>query len=284
MAKAINRRKYCPKCELVKSVTDFNKHKARSDGLQDYCRECTRQATQKYMENRRKTDPGLAIKQKEYMKKWRDANREEINRKQRELQKTDEWKEYRKKWYKESDNYEYLKRWRAENPDKVKQYQQKTDKNRPEHHATKDANRRAQKRLPLEDRQISTAYRKAIKNDLCFYCGQLIEEMHDDHFFPLAKGGTDHWYNLRRSCWVCNAYKGSHCGTWFMLRESTEDRAKTTQSRIPKVKELLGENRLCKAGLHQMTPDNIAGRQCRKCRTTRQRERRAEARTKVSLT
>ena len=66
-----------------------------------------------------------------------------------------------------------------------------------------------------EDKIISLEYRKAIFNDLCFYCGEPGE--HDDHFFPLAKGGTDHWWNLVRACATCNTRKHTHCGTWFIL-------------------------------------------------------------------
>ena len=42
--------------------------------------------------------------------------------------------------------------------------------------------------------------------------------MHDgDTYFPIAKGGTDHWWNLVRSCGPCNRRKHAYCGTWFIL-------------------------------------------------------------------
>jgi hypothetical protein len=76
--------------------------------------------------------------------------------------------------------------------------------------------RRASLRMCREDRELSVAYRQAIRNDPCLYCGGPGEE--DDHYFPVAKGGTDHWYNLVRSCLPCNRSKAAHCGTWFRLR------------------------------------------------------------------
>lgn len=76
--------------------------------------------------------------------------------------------------------------------------------------------RRHKQQLTLEDRRLSTAYRLAIKHDPCFYCGDPGEQ--DDHYFPVAKGGTDHWWNLVRACWACNNGKRAHCGTWFQLR------------------------------------------------------------------
>ena len=41
-----------------------------------------------------------------------------------------------------------------------------------------------------------------------------------DHFFPLAKGGTDHWFNLVRACRSCNLRKRTMCGTAFLLLTS----------------------------------------------------------------
>ena len=71
--------------------------------------------------------------------------------------------------------------------------------------------------LDALDRMLSTAYRRAIHADPCFYCGALVTH-HVDHYFPLAKGGTDRWFNLVRTCRRCNQRKGVACGTAFLLR------------------------------------------------------------------
>jgi predicted nucleic acid-binding Zn ribbon protein len=79
---------------------------------------------------------------------------------------------------------------------------------------------RIEVRMDDLDRLLSRLYRLAIRNDPCFYCGSM--ETHEvDHFFPLSKGGTDHWWNLVGSCRACNrgpAGKRDTCGTAFMLR------------------------------------------------------------------
>ena len=66
------------------------------------------------------------------------------------------------------------------------------------------------------DRELSDAYRQAIASDPCVYCGASGEQ--NDHFFPVAHGGTDHWWNLVRACARCNKRKAAHCGTWFTLQ------------------------------------------------------------------
>jgi hypothetical protein len=85
----------------------------------------------------------------------------------------------------------------------------------PEYHSVRNARRRLRMQLPREDRQISRAYRRAIRNDPCLYCGGVAE--HTDHYFPLAKGGTDAWFNLCRACRKCNLSKHTMCGTAFLL-------------------------------------------------------------------
>lgn len=65
------------------------------------------------------------------------------------------------------------------------------------------------------DRALSADYRRAIAKDPCGYCGASSD--HVDHFFPVSKGGTDHWWNLLRACEPCNKAKWARCGTWFLL-------------------------------------------------------------------
>lgn len=79
--------------------------------------------------------------------------------------------------------------------------------------------------MTAEDRHISEDYRRAIVSDPCFYCGTT-ETAHVDHFYPLSKGGTDHWRNLRRTCGPCNLSKNARCGTWFILRRGTSEFAR----------------------------------------------------------
>ena len=67
------------------------------------------------------------------------------------------------------------------------------------------------------DRLLSALYRQAIERDPCYYCNSPITD-HVDHFFPLSKGGTDHFWNLVRACQRCNNAKYAQCGTAFILR------------------------------------------------------------------
>ncbi len=108
--------------------------------------------------------------------------------------------------------------WRARNADSWSEYMQQWRGANRERARAYDSARRARQRLSPKDRAITVEYRKAIKRDPCFYCGKRMAGMHDDHFFPLALGGTDHWWNLVRACARCNTSKRARCGTWFTLK------------------------------------------------------------------
>lgn len=74
--------------------------------------------------------------------------------------------------------------------------------------------------LSPKDRATSQAYRKAIANDPCRFCGAPGRTV--DHFFAIAKGGGEDWFNLGPACARCNRSKGTRCGTWFALRRDAD--------------------------------------------------------------
>lgn len=109
------------------------------------------------------------------------------------------------------------KLYRERHKDSVKAYRSAYKKANPEANRASVARRRSRLKNSMDpvDITISVEYRKAIANDSCAYCGGLGVEV--DHFFPLAKGGTDHWWNLVNSCKTCNTTKNARCGTYFVL-------------------------------------------------------------------
>ena len=92
--------KQCSKCNLTKSLTEFNKEKRRSDGHNNYCRTCSKQ----YHFQNKKTHNEKAIQN--YIE-----NKLERNKKSIEYQeKNKEWlshyyKTYRKEKYKVDINF-----------------------------------------------------------------------------------------------------------------------------------------------------------------------------------
>jgi len=93
------------------------------------------------------------------------------------------------------------------------------EKNNPESRAATNAQRRsnAYKTMDALDRGISRDYRKAIRNDTCFYCGTTsAKKWHFDHYISLHNGGTDHWWNIVHACGSCNYRKNKKNGDEFL--------------------------------------------------------------------
>jgi hypothetical protein len=132
--------------------------------------------------------------------------------------------------YMDARNREYYNRNQAALREYARQYREVyTDEHRAATRAWNAANPEARQAMRARrrfasgagmdefDRELSVAYRIAIRWDRCFYCGSPDTD-HVDHFFPLSKGGTDVWWNLVRACERDNLRKQAQCGTAFILR------------------------------------------------------------------
>lgn len=49
--------KYCPRCERVLALSEFNKNRSRPNGIGDYCRKCKAQLDQEYEAKKRSGPP-----------------------------------------------------------------------------------------------------------------------------------------------------------------------------------------------------------------------------------
>lgn len=143
-------------------------------------------------------NPGKAA---ERSRAWRAENREAH-------------RAYSRGWRKENLEHVHQRdqRYYQENREKLVEYQREYQKSNPAQPALRKAiksRRRHRELVEMDamDRALSVAYREAIKNDLCSYCNGPGRQ--DDHIRPLKRGGTDHWWNLTRSCAPCNQSKGA---------------------------------------------------------------------------
>jgi hypothetical protein len=119
----------------------------------------------------------------------------------------------------QAERREYARQWREVYGDEHRAYVSAWNAANPEARQAMQARRRqaATRGMDDFDRELSVAYRIATRFDRCFYCGSP-DTAHTDHFFPLAKGGSDVWFNLVRACESCNCSKQAVCGTAFILR------------------------------------------------------------------
>lgn len=175
--------KICTKCRKSKQLTSFSKLSKAPDGLQSNCKQCFSEYNKlHYAKNADKKKAQV----RERAERIGYSNIYEANR----------------QWYQE-----HYKKNREKIIQRTKAY---AKANKEQKRAIK-ARRRARtlKAMSKIDRFKSVNYRKIIANRPCHYCGGFSTPMHDDHYYPLAKGGTDHWFNIVRSCSTCNWKKNA---------------------------------------------------------------------------
>lgn len=188
--------KTCSKCSENKPLDQFNKTKRNKDGLQTWCRECTKQYKQSYYAEKSKDEAFRAAKNdRQKAKRWED----------REKYLAD-LSEYRKK----PSQVEYRKQYYQANKDRLAIYCVEYRKKNPNSYLIPKAKRRAQQRnntigviTPelLADRLAYYGYK-------CWICKTAPYE-HIDHVKPLSKGGAHMLANLRPACADCNLKKSN---------------------------------------------------------------------------
>ncbi|HMG63094.1 MAG TPA: HNH endonuclease [Streptosporangiaceae bacterium] len=113
---------------------------------------------------------------------------------------------------------EYARQYRREHPEEHRAAASAWNASNRMARLASDARRKLAAAAGMDafDRELSVARRLAVLRDPCFYCGSP-DAAHVDHYFPLAKGGSDHWWNLVRACQPCNNAKYAMCGTRYLL-------------------------------------------------------------------
>lgn len=127
--------------------------------------------------------------------------------------------EYERTRAKTPERQAYRKKYSKEHAEEISEKSDEFRKDNLELYDTYESIRRSKldENMSKKGRAISAAYRKLIKEDPCFYCGGVSVEV--DHYFPVSKGGSNMWFNLRPSCRSDNLEKRAHCGTWFILKK-----------------------------------------------------------------
>ena len=99
--------KYCSYCEILVERTMYYKNKARHDGLDTHCKDCTKakrdarlttkQGREQHNEQARKWRENNRSKSNEYARKWRENNADRID----EQRKSPERREYNRQYLRE---------------------------------------------------------------------------------------------------------------------------------------------------------------------------------------
>jgi len=192
--------KTCSKCGQEKSATLFSARARSLDGLQAWCKDCTRERNRTWLAEH----PGKAY---EYTKRWMKNHPEQF----KEVRRAN-----RARWSPERRERELarIKNWRIENPELARASQQATIEKNPELYRDiarrRDEARRARKVNAFVE-QVSHMTVWERDKGICGICKAPADptDWHLDHVVPLAKDGL-HWYaNVQVSHPRCNLIKGA---------------------------------------------------------------------------
>jgi 5-methylcytosine-specific restriction endonuclease McrA len=223
--------KACTKCNEIKSLSNFGKHKHGKDGLRARCKPCELndhrayreinrdkvRATKRAWQNKNKDkkaawDKAYAERNKDKIRKnfiaWYEINRDDQlakNKIRRQL--NPEIKAAAdKKWQFENKQKVNAnsKAWRTRNPEKAAQVGKSYRTRNPENGIIKSARRRARK-AANGTFLVTSKDLRAIMSKPCFYCKAPATQL--EHVLPIVLGGRHSIGNLVASCQPCNLSK-----------------------------------------------------------------------------
>lgn len=179
--------KYCPRCDTVKSLHDFNRNKHMRDGYQTHCRTCCTATNALYhsqhRESRAKYKAAYDRQHKDKIATYRSMHRDKIKRSKDNYRRT----------HKEQ-NAIYNAQWQRCHPDIIR---------------AKWNRRRARKKIAGGHHTATDIQRQgAVQKWRCWWCGEDCKDRyHIDHLVPLSRGGHNGPGNIVIACPHCNLSK-----------------------------------------------------------------------------
>ena len=211
--------KKCQRCGITKTLDNFTKKKAYSDGLDPWCKMCKKEYKaywdSKNKEHRKKYRDKYYQEHHEEVLKYRREYRKRNIEKERERDRqrkmtpkdTEQNKQRAARWYKKNKELTInrAKAFSEENPDKIKQYRRKN------WHKRREIGLKTVNDFTLEQWEEC----KVFFNQECAYCGKKTK-LEQDHVIPVTKGGGYTKNNIVPSCRTCNNSKNnSRMFSWY---------------------------------------------------------------------
>ena len=230
--------KICTKCKQEKPLTDeyYYKRKTGKDGFRNDCKVCFNAQVKKNRDSKKEY-------YKEYRRVYYQNNKERIDKINQQYFQDNKKNIYetKRKWNEKNRGKvkEYSRNWGRRNKEQVLANGQKwREKNRERANAITQRRRAKKANLPstLTPEQWTVIKKKF--NNSCAYCGmtekehkeQFNEELHQDHFIPLSKGGEYTHNNMIPACRKCNLLK--HAKDFFEWYPKHEHYSKEREKKI----------------------------------------------------
>jgi 5-methylcytosine-specific restriction endonuclease McrA len=225
--------KRCGICLEIKPADCFHASKRGKDGMHSWCKPCKKSY---YQARWAESTPEVkaVVREKALVRSqadpeahrarslaWKDANREQVNARTRELRKLHPEKERTRRQQAGllgvMSRRQASKRFRERHPDRVKAARIRYQQANPEKYALWARNRRARIREVGGSHTLDDINRLfARQRGRCAACRKPLKLYHVDHIVALARGGSNDWTNLQLLCPPCNQQKHARDPIEFM--------------------------------------------------------------------
>lgn len=199
--------KTCLRCGEKKNKSEFHKDSNCKDGLKPYCKKCRQKETKKYREKNKSV---ILEKKKEWYKNTKiKSNKRTQEALTNKVKVCTECKiEKSMLSFRQRANGGFYSKCKECENEKNKEYR----KNNPEiirYNRVVTEQRRRKKAKELKRTFTASEWKncKSFFNNSCAYCGRKMNNLTQDHFIPLSKGGDYTKYNIVPSCRNCNSKK-----------------------------------------------------------------------------
>ena len=222
--------KTCKRCGMEKPLEreHFRLSKNHKDGFRSECKECARMISKEYREKNKE-------KINSYQKEYRKINTEQTSQSSKKYRENNKGKvkEMRENW--EFNNKEkrsqYHKEWYQANKKRKRQNERKLYLKSEKHRKYKlelCKIRNHRKRSVISDFTTSEwEICKTFFDNRCCYCGGDCDELQQEHFVPVAKGGAYTKANMIPACGSCNSSKNdSDFHDWYPKQKGYSEERK----------------------------------------------------------
>jgi len=225
--------KRCSKCDRNLPLDSYRRKRSKKDGRQAACKDCKKKSDKEYLSRPEVKERRRKMYGKEYQKKYYKGYLKEYHKEYyKEYYANPEVKERRKEYLKEHHKEYYA---RPEVKERRKEYSARPEvkERKKEYYKEYYANNPEAKEKQREYIHNRNALKRSLPHDLtadewqdtldrfdgkCVYCGD--EWEHQEHLWPLSKGGGYTRTNIVPACAPCNFSKNNKYPVDFITKDA----------------------------------------------------------------
>jgi 5-methylcytosine-specific restriction endonuclease McrA len=219
--------KTCSKCAVKKSFAEFQKNKARIDGVETYCRECNNARIQEKYASNPEYKKSKSIRKEPKTPQTLENTCSKDDCEKRTVGQGLCKNHYARAWHVKNRDYRLEKlQERLSTDPEFAVYRREVQNRSERERRARIANVTVEKITKEDYKNILASYNKC-----CWICELPLDKVVWDHVHPVSKGGPHIVKNLRPACSSCNVRKNSRWPFTEEMRQEVANEVRLISSR-----------------------------------------------------